>query len=235
MNATSSWAQGLLPLVPAAYKPLLQTLAANLTANIQAILAAVGNVYTPTPSGALGLARLEQVQPLYGSTKAYLCCDVPGLGAQLWTALTVLGWLGLGLAVAGLLILGQLDQTHESGACCSCACLRPTKLPPAGKLVNVDAPGGPVATAAALRSRQYVQEQLWLRQSMGDAVVEVRVAAGAGNGASGEAGGGSLIGDGGGAGVRSWVELTPEARPPAQQEMVAVARQSDTLPAVVAP
>lgn len=44
-----------------------------------------------------------------------------------------------GLVIAGMLILGQLEQKHESGASCSDReCLQPPRLPTASKLPVVD-------------------------------------------------------------------------------------------------
>ena len=119
------------------YNSQLQSLAHDLTSRSNAIMAALEKIIQPQASGALGLASLGQIQPLYESSKSYMCCDVPGLAARLWIILTVLGWLGLALGVAGMLILHQLDQAHGSGACCSCAWLRPARLPVVGKPVDV--------------------------------------------------------------------------------------------------
>ena len=152
------------------------------------------------------------MQPLYSSSKSYLCCSVPGLAAELWTILTVLGWLGLALAVASMVILGQLDKTHGSGACCSCTCLRPTRLPTVGKAIDMEEAGG---AASVLRSRQYLRDEEALL-NYGDPVVEVRVNAGGEAGAARGSRGAAVDG-----GVRSWLELT-DSRPPGPQEMSGV-------------
>ena len=147
-------------MVPALYKSQLQSLASNLTSGSDAILAALGNVNQPRASGALGLAGLEQIQPLYESSKSYMCCDVPGLAAKMWIILTVLGWLGLALGIAGLVVLYQLDQAHGSGACCSCVCLRPTRLPAVGKPVDMEMLKGDVRPDDMEMSKGEVKIQL---------------------------------------------------------------------------
>jgi hypothetical protein len=204
LNQTSGQLRSLLPFAPTSFKAILQALSANLTKRTVAILAAIGQLDEPA-SGALALARLDQVQPLYSSTKQYVCCEVPGVAAQLWIVITVLGWLGMGLAVVGMLVLWQLDDTQEAGACCSCACLRPSSLPPAGKLVDAE------SSSTALHSRSYPSQdqQAWLQrqreQPDSDPVVEVRVTAGGGG--------------------RSWLELSAGGlrpglqTPPQPQEM----------------
>ena len=54
--------QNVSAQVPPLFTSQLQMLATNLTTRVQAILTAVGAVQLPQPSGALGLAGLEEVR-----------------------------------------------------------------------------------------------------------------------------------------------------------------------------
>ena len=148
-----------------------------------------------------------------------MCCDVPGLAAKLWIILTVLGWLGLALGVAGMLILHQLDQAHGSGACCSCAWLRPTRIPAAGKPIDMEE-----APLALNSQHHYLQDQQNLSYLNGsEPVVEVRISRSTNGGVADD-------------GVRSWLDL----RPPGPEMMSSAAGNnarrpisaSQSLPAV---
>ena len=207
-------------MVPTLYKSQMQSYACDLSTRSDAILAALGNVNQPRASGALGLAGLEQIQPLYESSKSYMCCDVPGLAAKMWIILTVLGWLGLALGIAGLVVLYQLDQAHGSGACCSCVCLRPARLPTAGKPIDMEE-----MPVTAVRSQHYQIQNQELRQlyiNGNEPVVEVRVSRG---------NGGAEID-----GVRSWLDLRPPVQEMTSHSSGRLVRQQDassqSLPAV---
>ena len=170
-------------------------------------MAAMGDI--PLGTGALGLVRLEQLQRLYESSKSYMCCDVPGLAATLWTILTVLGSLGLALGMACMVVLWQLDQAHGSGACCSCGSMRRKSLPAAGKPIDLEGDSC-AATTTTHRSRQYLSQSDhpgdFMRHFGDEPVVEVHVS------------GGVVAGDG----VRSWLDF----RPPPVQEMMLSGRRN---------
>eukprot|EP00955_Chlamydomonas_euryale_P042786 352421-Chlamydomonas_euryale.AAC.67 len=87
----------------------------------------------------LRISDVTLVQPIYDSTKQYLCCEVPGIAEQYWIMMTVLGWLGLAIVVLAMILLGLLDRRQDSGMCCSCSCVLPTRMPAAGKPVDGNA------------------------------------------------------------------------------------------------
>ena len=187
-------------LVPRSSQQQIQKLAQNLTTQANAIMAAMGDV--PLGTGALGLVRLDQLQRLYESSKSYMCCDVPGLAATLWTILTILGSLGLALGMACMVVLWQLDQAHGSGACCSCSSMRRKSLPAAGKAIDLEGDYLCAATTTTHRSRRYLSDHPgdFLRNFGDEPVVEVHVS------------GGVVAGDG----VRSWLDFQS---PPVQETM----------------
>ncbi|GAX73933.1 hypothetical protein CEUSTIGMA_g1383.t1 [Chlamydomonas eustigma] len=131
LGKLSNQIQPFLKYLPQSYQTLYQ----NYSTSAAAILSALGQEQAPA-SGVLGLARLQAVQPMYNSTQQFICCSVPNLASQLWTVVTVLGWLGIGLAASAVGLLTLLDQTQDAGRCCSASCLKRTTLPPAGKVIN---------------------------------------------------------------------------------------------------
>lgn len=96
---------------------------ATLTKSTGLILQLMGS-YSSVGS-LLYLLSVPVAQFNYGSTKSYLCCDVPGLIYNMYIGSTVLGWLCLVLLWIGAYFLWRMDYIAESKACCNCDCYKP--------------------------------------------------------------------------------------------------------------
>ena len=64
------------------------------------------------------------MQTTYGTTKQYLCCDVPGLLQKMYIVLTAVGWLAMVTSVVSFVQLYYLDRIPMR-ACCPCSAMRP--------------------------------------------------------------------------------------------------------------
>jgi hypothetical protein len=102
--------------------PTLINFTNQLTIRLANITAILGS---PTYPGSFAyLASLPVVQGNYGSTKTYLCCEVPSLLRRMYIILTAVGWVAMVISVISFFQLYCLDRIPQR-LCCSCTVLRP--------------------------------------------------------------------------------------------------------------
>mmetsp|Transcript_31052 Transcript_31052/g.68938 ORF Transcript_31052/g.68938 Transcript_31052/m.68938 type:complete len:555 (+) Transcript_31052:198-1862(+) len=126
-NVTATFTSQVKQLPPP-YNVTLAADLATLNASALAIAGAIGASSPPT--GVLGEASYSKVNPLYLEVKSYGCCNVADEVAVLWSALTAEGWLLMIMVAFVMILLGRLDRIPQSGCCCACSCLLPTKVEP---------------------------------------------------------------------------------------------------------
>jgi hypothetical protein len=65
----------------------------------------------------------QALQKVYGSTKSYVCCTLPGAATDLWVVSTAIGWLLLGVVGMAFGAQALLDKTPTQGRCCGWKCV----------------------------------------------------------------------------------------------------------------
>lgn len=98
----------------------------SLTAQLSAIVNNAKNILGTTniEGSLLNLIYLDVVQYNYGYTKAYVCCEIPNFLLRIYIVLTLLGWIGMTLALIGALQIDRLDRIPHI-ICCPCGLTRP--------------------------------------------------------------------------------------------------------------
>eukprot|EP00879_Flechtneria_rotunda_P025064 GHRR01026603.1.p1 GENE.GHRR01026603.1~~GHRR01026603.1.p1 ORF type:complete len:242 (-),score=66.94 GHRR01026603.1:241-933(-) len=79
-------------------------------------------------------ASRDELMPVYGEVKGFVCCAVPDMFTSMWTGLTFSGVFATALIFLTFFFIGRIDKVPRKD-CCGCTCHT------AGKYVGTVVPG----------------------------------------------------------------------------------------------
>lgn len=78
---------------------------------------AQGSLVTSNTTALAVATSYEEINPLYTSSKGYLCCTLPDRLSSMWLALTFAGAFGWAVMLGAFIILGRIDKLPRSDLC----------------------------------------------------------------------------------------------------------------------